>query len=447
MSKALAGVLSVVAAFSLGCSGTKRSQRTGVPRAALIFPQGKPATTKADQNGVLVASLDPNSTETQVVSASASSNIAGVSVAFPPGSLAVATDIVLQEGQKIENETLLADAGVANGAQVTAASAPVMITATQPIDLTVPMIISLALPQGAALLEDPTLIDRLAVVYRVAVQATGQSLAGVAPAKDLTLTGDKLLYGTLYFGWFQVTVFDRPVEKSEKEAAFALHDAVELILTGIPLPSCGKADLGRTVYVMDEKTFKYCSETGWTNIDLTGAKGDKGDKGDAGAAGTPGTNGTNGTSGTGFSLYDANAAKIGFVLGFDGNSAWVSLGSTASDRGTLRIDTTTGRSATGACSNGTCSCYFADNTCSGSCYLTHAPAKNAVFARAGGFVRAAGGAASMITPSTYLNYSLDSNGTCSGGGVIGYYAATSAYTLPSGTPSYPFTNLPLYVDP
>src|SRR5687768_6324675 len=84
-----------------GCSGTSRSKRNPVPRAALTFPQGTAATAKSDQNGIVVATVGGNSTETQIVKASASSAVKDVLVAFPPGSLAISTDVVVQEGSQI----------------------------------------------------------------------------------------------------------------------------------------------------------------------------------------------------------------------------------------------------------------------------------------------------------------------------------------------------------
>src|SRR4051812_12737225 len=58
----------------------------------------KAASVLSDTNGVVTASVVPSATETQTVGASPGSAIAGTVVAFPPGSLAIATNISVEEG-------------------------------------------------------------------------------------------------------------------------------------------------------------------------------------------------------------------------------------------------------------------------------------------------------------------------------------------------------------
>ena len=63
---------------------------------------------------------------------------------------------------------------------------------------------------------------------------------------------------------------------------------IQVVSLTTALPSCGKPDVGRTVYVQEEAQFKTCGANGWEAIDL------KGPKGDAGAAGAKGDTGAKG---------------------------------------------------------------------------------------------------------------------------------------------------------
>jgi len=278
-------LLGLSTAFS-ACGSRNRTQRSLSPRAGIFFPTGgTSATIKSDINGVIVATLDPNSATAQVVKASANSNIKDVSIAFPPGALAIATDISLQEGETFSASALTAAAGVADGTSITQAAAPVTVLSSQPIDLKVPMVIALSLPSGAGLAAGALPIERMGVIFRVLVQATGERLAGVVPAASLTIQGGRLLYPSNYFGWFQVTVFDKPIVESKQADSQSLYQALVTIFAGQALPACGQADVGRTIYSQDQKTFLYCTATGWTALDLKGPAGATGATGATGAAG------------------------------------------------------------------------------------------------------------------------------------------------------------------
>ena len=445
------------------CGSRNRTQRSLSPRAGIFFPTGgTSATIKSDTNGVIIATLDPNSATAQVVKASANSNIKDVSIAFPPGALAIATDISLQEGETFSASALTAAAGVADGTSITQAATPVTVLSSQPIDLKVPMVIALSLPSGAGLAADTLPIERIGVIFRVQVQATGERLAGVVPAAALTIQGGRLLYPSNYFGWFQVTVFDKPIVESKQADTQSLYQALVTIFAGQALPACGQADVGRTIYSQDQKTFLYCTATGWTALDLKGPAGATGATGATGAAGAAASTQT-------FSVYDQASSRIGTLLtllgaGFPDYIAMVvGIGTTtAANIGLLTLGADTGFFQGGLCtkrsvfSNGYanelgCYCLYADAACktpASSCNVAGRPSKDAVFKMANGsWVRASGSETS--TSSTGLAYFYNGS-SCQnyGYGVTSsYYTVTTSYTYPTGIPAIPVANPPLYVDP
>ncbi len=456
---ALLGLSTAISA----CGSRNRTQRSLSPRAGIFFPTGgTSATIKSDVNGVIVATLDPNSATAQVVKASASSNIKDVSIAFPPGALAIATDISLQEGESFSASSLTAAAGVADGTSITQAAAPVTVLSSQPIDLKVPMVIALSLPSGAGLASDALPIERMGVIYRVQVQATGERLAGVVPAASLTIQGGRLLYPSNYFGWFQVTVFDKPIVESKQADTQSLYQALVTIFAGQTLPACGQADVGRTIYSQDQKTFLYCTATGWTPLDLKGPAGATGATGAAGAAGAAASTQT-------FSVYDQASGRVGTLLAIvlgnyiDINSVVVGLGSSsAANNGTVILSFEKGLFQGGPCTNRTqfsngnannlgCYCLYADAACStpaSACNVGGRPSKDAVFKTANGsWVRASGSETS--TSSTGLAYYYNGSSCLNYGyGVTSsYYTVTTSYTYPTGVPAIPVANPPLYVDP
>ena len=342
----LCGVLSLaLAPLPAACGGARnRTERTGVARASLLFPQGQQVRPKVDKAGVVVATIDPKAKVAQIIGASATSAIAGTSVAIAPGSVAVSTDITVQQGGTVDGTQLLTDAGAADGASVLQAAPAVTVASSSPVDLAQPMVVALTVPAGLGLTSAAPL-ERMAVAYRVAVQATGARLAGLVPVNALSRdsTG-RVLYSTRYFGWFQLVVLDRPPPTTERELTGQVYPEVSLLLAGLSLPACGKPDVGRTIYVVDQKQFQYCDGSSWTTIGLqgpagaSGATGATGPQGATGATGATGANGATGATGTASGVvrvlnkasnYTVTAADAGSYL-FASSSLTVTLPAPAS---------------------------------------------------------------------------------------------------------------------
>ena len=456
------------------CGSSHRNERQPTARAAVLFPPGTFTKAKSDSHGVVVAGIDPNSTSTQIIAASGQSAISGVTIAFPPGAVAIATDLVVKEGAAVAGSDLVGTLGLSSDTQVQQAAPAVQINATQAIDLATPMVVALNLPTAAALATDLP-FDRMAVVYRVSVQATGERRAGLVPLAELSRdsTGH-VLFQTKYFGWFQVTVFDRPVPKTEKADTGAAYAAVELLLAGLPLPSCGKADVGRTVYVQDSKGFKYCADSGWTDIDLkgptgatgptgtTGATGPTGATGAAGATGATGptgATGASGASGSGYSVYNSVGTRLGSLLELEinQNHAWIITGSDASSRGILALDLKSGAYQGGLCysssgANTLCSCFATSASCT-ACFTALQPARNSVFyGTSGSSYRASGSENAVSNTMTFQMQLVTSSMTWSCNAVSAvtsnFYPITNGYSLPVGLPATTgASNVPYYIDP
>jgi len=343
---------------SSGCFAiqTGYASRTSPAVETLVLPDGTRAPVLSDGSGIVTARLGANATETQLVTASADSNISDVVLAFPPGSLSINTNISLREAPTIGSELLLTQLGLSATPTVTNSGAAVEITSSEPIDLAHPMILALPLPAGFGLSE----IDRshLGVLYRISIQDTAEKKVGFVPASELTIDAtNKILYPSSYFGSFQVVVFDQVVPKIEKDDTVPTHDGISFILAGTAIPGCGRADVGRTIYVEEEKQFQFCSGTGWQEVDLKGPAGPQGEAGPEGPAGS--ASASSASTGTLY-VYDSAGVKLGKFLGNNGIRNYYTqlLDGTSI---LLNSDGTTQGMGMG-------SCYYTTSDCTGTCY-------------------------------------------------------------------------------
>ncbi len=420
-------------------------QCSNAPRRPPIYsaslPAGTEATVNSDANGVVTAAYDPNSATTQLVSASADSNISDVSVAFPPGSLAVANNITLKEGATIESDVLTGELSLSS-TTVSQRGGAVEIAPSTPVDLLKPMTIALPLPTGLSLTsvsEDTR--ARLGVVYRIQVQATGENFVGFVPASDLTFDkANHVLYPSKYFGWFQVVLFDKVVARTQLAATLPLHIGVDVILTGTTIPSCGKADLGRTIYVEELKQFQYCSASGWTVIDLTGPQGS------AGATGATGPTGATGAAGPTTYVYDSTPTKLGILLGLTNSSAILQIGtSTDNNLGFLGVDVATAAPNPLCATNATCSgeLYYKTSSCTGQPFFKTKPMPKAILVSGAAYLRASG--SESPASGTFLARLNTSGCVTSSFGTFSAYSVDTSYSLPSGQPAPSTFVAPLYI--
>lgn len=448
-------LIRVCASFGLGIVFVMGSTHCGSsspsrPIFGARLPSGTDAPVQSDTAGVVTGSFNPNATTAQLLKASAGSNISGVSVAFPTGSLAIATDITMREGMSLDNDLLAGELAL-DTATVASSGAAVQITSSKPIDLKKPMIVALPLPVGLSLAVNPETLKKLGVVYRIQSQTSGENIIGFKPASELSFDqNNNILYPSLYFGWFQVVSFDREVAATQKLASIPLHNGLEMILKGMALPSCGKADVGRTVYVQELSQFQFCSADGWQVIDLkgtTGATGAAGATGGTGAAGAVGAIGPMGPAGSGMYLFDNGDNSVGFFLSLSGTNALVKMGSTAtSDLGFWGVDVHSGKvipsCATGNCTSPT---YYKAASCTGAPYFIEKPMRNSIVQSGTAYFRSTG-TESSIGNGPYV--SASTGGTCvtTGYGSFNTYGISTSYAIPSGQTAPPYA-APMYVGP
>ncbi len=171
--------------------------------------------TVEDMDGVLSGEFRSDLNVAQMLSAT-SGDIAGSSIAFPPGSLAFSTSISMQTGTSLASTSVASSLGVSS---LTQASSAVVVSAGSSIDASSPFTIQLALSVTNLhfLLSDP--YERLHVVYKVTQADAGQRMVmGIIPRSELIVSGNKVSFQTKHFGQFQAVY---------TEAAVADHKQVE----------------------------------------------------------------------------------------------------------------------------------------------------------------------------------------------------------------------------
>ncbi len=170
------------------------------------------AAISSDVDGVLTAAIDPSSGETQTISASANSAVAGSGITFPPGSIAIATEITIQEGSQIA-ANVAGEVGMETGS-IQAYGAPVMITSSVPVDAGQPFTIALSIPGAAQLVQDGE--KYYAIMYVVDIVNEARKVSGVVPTSQIRISDGKALFESSNFGVFQIVQVSSPVVEAKK---------------------------------------------------------------------------------------------------------------------------------------------------------------------------------------------------------------------------------------
>ncbi len=195
----------------------------------------KVVTPKSDTNGVVVATIDPNATNAQTIKSSDSSSIKGSSVTFPPGSLAIATDITLEAGLPVANAAAASELGL-NGATLREASPTVVVESSVNGEAAAPFTLAIALSSPATLIGEN---DNLIVIYKVE-KADGTFALGVIPTGSLTIDGASVTLSTKSFGAYQAAYSSVAIAEA-KEVATATSVTSVADLTpylGTWVPNC-----------------------------------------------------------------------------------------------------------------------------------------------------------------------------------------------------------------
>ena len=191
---------------------------------------GTSAMVSTEKDGLVTGRLDPNASGTQTLDASGNSAIAGASIAFPPGSIALETDISLEEGADILSDGVLASLGIAGG-DVSAAGNAVLLESSVAQDATAPFTVSILTSTTATL--SMLQSGELAILYKVIKNDQGgQLFVGFIPPSEIKIDGNKLIFATKYFGSYQAvnvkTDVTKIVEKPTTEPLVGRSDVGKL---------------------------------------------------------------------------------------------------------------------------------------------------------------------------------------------------------------------------
>jgi hypothetical protein len=174
---------------------------------------GDSATVETDEsNGAATGKLDPNADKTQTLNAASGSAVQGSVVEFPPGTLAVETDITLEEGEDLLSAEFVDSLGFdpdkftpASGALLIKSSAEVNPQA--PFTLNIPLDEKLLAKANALRLQGEDPLDRLLMFYKqIDYSKDKQVTLGLLPRKDLTVEDKVVTVDSSFYGVFQAVM-------------------------------------------------------------------------------------------------------------------------------------------------------------------------------------------------------------------------------------------------
>ena len=199
--------------------------RAATLAAALGAGKSQNVTYTIDQaTGRITATLSASALVTQEISASGA-GLSGISVSFPPGSLAISTDINVQEAVTIATPNTAAALGITG--TITGVGASVAIQPSVIADPVNAFTVALQIPSASSLRLAGNSAN-LVAIYKVNVYAKNKILDGVIPLSALTVEGDKVKFSSRYFGAFQLAYTDTLVTTAtEVETTVPVQSKVE----------------------------------------------------------------------------------------------------------------------------------------------------------------------------------------------------------------------------
>lgn len=160
--------------------------------------------------------VSADSTAIQLLPAAQNSIIAGATAEFPPGTIALATEITIQPGASIANSSVVSDLKLSN--LIAASAPPVTVSAALMQDTVQPFTVALPLPDEAALrlLADNS-FEKLVVLYRVQSVADNMEKAGFVTRANLVIKDNMVRFQTRHFGTFQAIYTVEVLSEPAKE--------------------------------------------------------------------------------------------------------------------------------------------------------------------------------------------------------------------------------------
>jgi len=175
--------------------------------SALTELQNVSVISSSVEDGATTGSFDSASNLAQSMTADAGSTIAGASIEILPGSLAISTDMTLEEGSDLSASIFNAmslDNSIANS------GVAVAISNSNNSDMLVPMTLNIPLPQGSQLTAGN---NKLVVLFQRYNATKGEMSYGIIPNKDLLVKDGVIRMFTKYFGIYQSAYVENPIEE------------------------------------------------------------------------------------------------------------------------------------------------------------------------------------------------------------------------------------------
>lgn len=161
------------------------------------------------QDGVYRATVGgPGNVSTQVTLNAGP--LAGAAVTFPPGSLAVSTEITVKEGATLTTSAAASQLGISG--TVTPISSTLVVEPSQAVDPSGSIALTIPVAGSSLSLLGQYDFTRMAVIYRARSFASpGAARLGVLPPAQFQYEGGKVKVQVTFFGEFQVVFLETAV--------------------------------------------------------------------------------------------------------------------------------------------------------------------------------------------------------------------------------------------
>ena len=152
-------------------------------------------------DGAISATIEVSKSVSQKISLTNSdSSLNGASVIFAPGSLAISTNVVVEQSDDIYSSTFLSDLSLDSSGNISQSSSSLLIEPEVEVNPTGALSISIPLSSSLRLLED----EYYAVIYNAFDYSTKKFIAGVISSYDVQYINGSVFFNTKYFGAYQV---------------------------------------------------------------------------------------------------------------------------------------------------------------------------------------------------------------------------------------------------
>lgn len=187
-------------------SGVIKTENASVTESAPEAAKELPViiVPTVELNGDATGLVQPSTDTVQVVSASANSTIAGSSATFPPGTVAVTTEVTVGPGDQIATDAIISELAI--GDQLLGAGAPVEVSTSDPLDAAVPFTITIPLPDETSQLHLADPFEKLVILYRIFRASDGKELIGYFTRRKIDIRNGFASFETKYFGTFQAII-------------------------------------------------------------------------------------------------------------------------------------------------------------------------------------------------------------------------------------------------